>query len=267
MRKIQLIILSLFITTTLFAQTRPFVLGVTEQIKSAELNETRTINIYLPAGYNKDSSRTYPVIYLLDGGVGEDFVHICGVVQFLTEIVDTMPKVIIVGIANIDRKRDFTFIRSVGYYNEDLPTSGGSARFISFIEKELQPYITKHYKTSDSKTIIGQSLGGLLATEILLKKPVLFDNYLIVSPSLWWHGESLLQNVKCESSKDIQVCIAVGKEGEQMEGDARKLANTLTPTGKGSIKSAFLFLPDENHLTILHNAAYQGLEALFAGKK
>jgi predicted alpha/beta superfamily hydrolase len=266
MRKIQLIILSLFFTATLFAQAKPFVLGVTEQIKSAELSETRTINIYLPAGYNKDSSRTYPVIYLLDGGVGEDFVHISGVVQFLTEIVDTLPKAIVVGIANVDRKRDFTFAIDEAY-KKDIPQAGGSAKFISFIEKELQPYITKHYKVSDSKTVIGQSLGGLLATEILLKKPALFDNYLIVSPSLWWHGGSLLQNVKCESSKDIQVCIAVGKEGEQMEGDARKLANNLAPTGKGSIKTAFLFLPDENHLTILHNAAYQGLEALFAGKK
>ncbi|WP_462245489.1 alpha/beta hydrolase-fold protein [Ferruginibacter sp.] len=34
---------------------------------------------------------------------------------------------------------------------------------MDFIEKELQPYIENKYKTINSKTIIGQSLGGLFS--------------------------------------------------------------------------------------------------------
>ena len=60
------------------------------------------------------------------------------------------------------------------------------------IEKELQPYIETKYKTNNDKTIIGQSLGGLFATEVLLKKPTLFNKYIIISPSLWWDNGSLL---------------------------------------------------------------------------
>ena len=70
-------------------EKKPFVLAVTDEIKSAKLGETRVLNIYLPQGYSPDSAATYPVIYLLDGSADEDFVHITGIVQFLSMIVDT----------------------------------------------------------------------------------------------------------------------------------------------------------------------------------
>ena len=60
----------------------PFTLGVTETILSATLGEDRTLNISLPPGYHPDSAARYPVIYLLDGGADEDFIHIAGLVQF-----------------------------------------------------------------------------------------------------------------------------------------------------------------------------------------
>jgi uncharacterized protein len=73
-----------------------------------------------------------------------------------------------------------------------IPNAGGSEKFIRFIAEELQPYIKSTYKVSRS-LLIGQSLGGLLASEIVLKKPELFDDYIIISPSLWWDDESLLK--------------------------------------------------------------------------
>lgn len=72
------------------------------------MNETRTLNIYIPDSYNKNPKTAYPVIYLLDGSANEDFIHVTGLVQFLT-MIQKMPESIIVGIANVDRKRDFTF--------------------------------------------------------------------------------------------------------------------------------------------------------------
>ena len=71
-------------------------------------------------------------------------------------MIEVMPKSIIIGIANIDRRRDFTFPTTVKEDLKDFPTTGKSANFISFIEKELQPYVQQRYKTNASKTIIGQ---------------------------------------------------------------------------------------------------------------
>ena len=248
----------------------PFVLGVADKIQSVELGETRVLNIYLPQGYSPDSAITYPVIYLLDGLANEDFVHIVGIVQFLT-MIETMPKSIVVGIANIDRRRDFTFPTTVEQHKKNYPITGGSQKFIAFIEKELQPFIEKKYKTNDSKTIIGQSLGGLLATEILLKTPALFNNYIIVSPSLWWNNESLLKEapkllLQKQPGNPIKVYVSVGSEGRQMEDDAKKLAEILKTSGKKSLDVSFIYFPNESHLTILHNSVYKGFEILYPKK-
>ncbi|NUO00506.1 MAG: alpha/beta hydrolase, partial [Saprospiraceae bacterium] len=178
----------------LVAKSTDFSIGETLEFHSTILNEKRVVNIYLPNGYHPDSLKKYPVIYLLDGSVDEDFIHISGLVQFGSfSWINMIPETIVVGIANVDRKRDFTYPTNNQKDKADFPTTGGSEKFIAFVEQELQPLIEKTYKTGSSKTIIGQSLGGLLATEILFKNPNLFDRYIIVSPSLWWDDQSLLK--------------------------------------------------------------------------
>ena len=91
-------------------RTKPFVLGVIDEIQSVQLGEKRVLNIYLPEGYNKNDTVTYPVAYLLDGSADEDFIHVTGIYQFNNfPWIARVPKTIIVGIANVDRKRDFTY--------------------------------------------------------------------------------------------------------------------------------------------------------------
>ena len=253
--------------------SKPFILGAIDEIYSKELSENRVLNIYLPAGYNQNDTVKYPVIYLLDGSADEDFIHIVGLVQFFSfEWINQVPKSIVVGIANVDRKRDFTFPTNIQDDKRKYPTSGHSDQFISFIEKELQPFIESSYKTTHEKTIIGQSLGGLLATEILLKKPTLFNKYIIISPSLWWDNGSLLhQNAAFLSENFPQqtaIYIGVGKEGltptkipRVMEVDANLLAEKLK--GGKNVKVFFDYLPQENHGTIMHEAVSNSFKLLY----
>ena len=58
--------------------SKPFILGVIDEIYSKELSENRVLNIYLPAGYNQNDTVKYPDIYLLDGSADEDFIPIVG---------------------------------------------------------------------------------------------------------------------------------------------------------------------------------------------
>jgi len=215
---------------------KPFVLGEIREMQSVLLGETRLLNIYLPEGYDAKDTVKYPVIYLLDGSADEDFIHVVGIVQFNTfSWINRVPRSIVVGIATVDRKRDFTFPSALADEQKRFPTSGHSDKFISFIEKELQPFMEKNYKINTTKTIIGQSLGGLLATEILLKKPALFNKYIIISPSLWWDNGSLLAQSTAIANANffqpIDIYIGVGKEGlapcvtpHVMEVDANLLA-------------------------------------------
>lgn len=279
------IIVLIFFTKVTFGQTektnvsKPFVLGVIEEIQSKELSEKRILNIYLPEGYNANDSIKYPVIYLLDGSADEDFIHITGLVQFNSfEWINQVPKSIVVGIATVDRRRDFTFPTSIEKDKKRFPTSGHSDKFISFIEKELQPFIQNKYKTTNSKTIIGQSLGGLLETEILLKKPALFNKYIIVSPSLWWNNGSLfnqdLTAFQNNFNQQTDIYIAVGKEGATpteipriMEDDANSLFEKIRGIKNKNIKVHFEYLPKENHATILHQAVSNSFKFLYPQEK
>lgn len=283
-----LITLLIFSSPFLFSQnnkskttetTKPFVLGVIDEIQSKELGENRILNIYLPEGYNPKDAEKYPVIYLLDGSANEDFIHISGLVQFNSfEWINQVPKSIVVGIATVDRKRDFTFATTLEKDKKRFPTTGHSDKFIAFIEKELQPFIDKKYKTTESKMIIGQSLGGLLSSEILLKKPSLFNKYVIVSPSIWWDNGSILnidsQILQENFKQPTEIYIAVGKEGltpteipRVMEVDANLLAEKIQASKNKNIKVFFDYFPNENHGTILHLAVFNSFKFFYPQTK
>ncbi|HTN45289.1 MAG TPA: alpha/beta hydrolase-fold protein [Flavipsychrobacter sp.] len=253
---------------------KPFVLGTVRELSSKILNETRTLNIYLPEGYNENDTARYPVVYLLDGSADEDFIHVVGLYQFNSfSWIDRVPPSIVVGIATIDRKRDYTFPSSNAEDKKLLPSSGGSQKFIQFIEKELQPHIEQTFRTNKHRTLIGQSLGGLLATEILLTKPQLFEDYIIISPSLWWDNGSLLDIgsavYRREFDLPLHIYLGVGKEGvtpgknpRVMEVDCNLLAEKLRHSKSKSVQIFFDYLPEEDHATIGHQAVFNALRLL-----
>lgn len=282
MKAVLLTFVLIFCTTLSFAQSspaKPFVLGVIDEIQSQQLAEKRVLNIYLPEGYSQKDTLKYPVIYLLDGSADEDFIHVVGLVQFNTfPWINRIPKSIVVGIANVDRRRDFTYPTTLEEDKKRYKTAGKSEKFIAFLEKELQPYIERTYKTTTSKTIIGQSLGGLLATEILLKKPTLFNKYIIISPSLWWDNLSLLKQPSLLLEENFKqktdIYIGVGKEGlapsdipHVMEVDANLLVDRIQSTKSKHVTVYFDYLPQEDHATVTHQAIFNAMRLLYPSAK
>lgn len=287
MKKIAFLFILVFGTSITFAQKKsdknqaekkPFVLGEIREIDSKILSERRTLNIYLPQSYKANDTIKYPVIYLLDGAADEDFIHVVGLVQYNTfPWINRIPESIVVGIANTNRKRDFTPPATIEMLKQQMPNNGGSEKFISFLEKELQPFIDKHYKTSNSKTIIGQSLGGLLATEILFTKPMLFNKYIIISPSLWWNDGALLKTnpalLEDHFSNQTDIYIGVGKEGlspffdnHVMEVDANLLFDKIKSGKSKAVKVYFDYLPEEDHATVTHPAIFNAFRILYPKK-
>jgi len=256
--------------------SKDFVLGKVETLHSAILGEDRILNVYLPDDY--DSTANYAVIYLLDGSADEDFIHIAGLVQFNTFAwINRIPKSIVIGIANTNRKYNFTSASKRESDHQLVPENGGSADFIAFLEKELQPYVDKRYKTNSSRTLIGQSLGGLLATEILFTKAHLFNKYIIISPSLWWKDGYLLRENPAVLSSTYEnptaVYIGVGKEGSidgsknhVMEEDAKLLAAKIRQAKSKNVQVFFDYLPEEDHATVTHQAVFNALRMLYPKK-
>ncbi|MGE3172634.1 MAG: alpha/beta hydrolase [Planctomycetota bacterium] len=239
-------------------------LGVVDAVDSAALGERRVLNVWLPPGYDGSEAR-YPVICLLDGSAHEDYHHVSGLVQFCT-MYERMPPSIVVGIANVDRYRDFTHPSALAEDRERLPTGGGSAAFLAFVEHELLPHVEARYRTDGRRTLIGQSMGGLLATEVLVDHPELFQDYVIVSPSLWWADRALLERAPAAfAAHDLQgrrVFVCLGKEHPEMHDCADELVQTLRQHAP-AVAVGYETLADETHATVLHMAVYRALRFLY----
>ncbi|WP_105169887.1 alpha/beta hydrolase [Pseudoalteromonas sp. T1lg23B] len=267
MFKIQWLILTVCLSFTAAAKdnliSKPFEFAKTLTFKSQSLQQSRSVHVYLPPSYTQNKQQTYPVIYLLDGSKDEDFIHIAGLVQFANfPWLNILPETIVVGIENIDRKHDFTTPSDNPLDQKELPTHGGAKRFIDFINQELQPMIKRHYRVNETTTLIGQSLGGLLATEILYNHSALFDHFVIISPSLWWNDEALLNQEFNPSQLPKSVYIGVGKEGEQMERIAKQLHEKVTPKLLGKTQLEFGYFPQLNHGDTLHLAVYDAFKKI-----
>ena len=185
------------------AQTdNKIILGTIDSIHSKILNEQRKVWIYVPNSAANDiySRQRYPVVYLLDGDA--HFYSVVGMIQQLSSVNGNSicPEMIVVGILNTDRTRDLTpthvdadppFMDSASSKN-----SGGGEKFISFIEKELIPHIDSLYPTEPYRTLVGHSFGGLTVINALVHHTSLFNAYIAIDPSMWWHHQKLLNEAK-----------------------------------------------------------------------
>ncbi len=89
---------------------RDIVIGKIDSLYSPTLKEQRTVWVHIPQSYHKekDSTRRYPVVYLMDGD--DHFTSVVGMIQRLSAASgnDFCPEMIVVGIPNTDRIRDLT---------------------------------------------------------------------------------------------------------------------------------------------------------------
>lgn len=253
-------------------ESRPLVIGKSDFLHSNILNESRTLNIYLPPNYNAEDSLKYPVIYLLDGGINEDFLHILGLVYYNMQAwIGRLQPSIVVGIEKNNRRRDFTFavsnidfIEEKGFQKSAFPEYGGSEKYMDFLEKELQPYIENNYHANGISTLIGESLAGLLGTEILLERPHLFEQYIIISPSLWWGERELLKRGEnlLDSNLKIPVEIYIAAPSKEEDLGMYAAAENLYHLLKNNVnaKVYFDYLAEELHSTVMHQAVYNAFE-------
>jgi predicted alpha/beta superfamily hydrolase len=240
----------------------PLVIGETFTIDSKVMHEVRRINVYKPPGYT-DSSGRVPVLYMPDGGMAEDFLHVAGLVQVGVGN-GTMRPFLLVGIENTQRRRDTTGPTENPEDRKIAPTVGGSAKFREFIRKELMPLIKSRYRTTNETAIVGESLAGLFVVETFLREPDMFDTYIAFDPSLWWNNGKLVADVpallKGRQLKGKALYVATSS-------DAADLGSRFDGAIKGTVTTGFdwhyVALPAETHATIYHPAALQAFRVLF----
>ena len=240
-------------------------IGETFKIRSEILGEQRRINVYAPAAYGALENERFPVLYMPDGGLGEDFLHLAGLVQ-ISSLNGTMWPFLLVGIENTERRRDLTGPTSTEQDREIAPLVGGSAAFRSFIRDELMPAINAAYRTTGETAIVGESLAGLFVVETLLVEPRLFNTYLAIDPSLWWDGERLVNTAVSllEGQPDLRRSLYLASSNQaEIARTTGRLASLLRD-GAPNVDLIYAEFPGETHLTIYHPAALDGFRKMFA---
>lgn len=151
------VLLASLAPTSTLAEAEPLVVGDTFRLRSEVLDEERVINVYRPPG--AEEGEPLPVLYMPDGGIGEDFLHIAGLVQ-ISALNGTMRPFLLVGIENTERRRDLTGLTKVDGERRVAPRVGGSADFRRFLRQELMPEIEGRYATTGERALVGESLAG-----------------------------------------------------------------------------------------------------------
>ena len=202
MKNLKVIICFLFLALqgSIYSQNE-VVIGKIDSVQSKILEENRKLMVYVPNGGS--DSKSYPVIYLLDGD--GHFTSVVGMIEHLSNN-SIIPQMMVVAIPNTNRTRDLTPTKAEPnppMVPEGLSEqSGGGKNFLSFIEKELFPYIDKNYPTASYRMFIGHSFGGLFVMDALQDKPHLFQSYISIDPSMWWDNKLLLNSFKTTDFSD-----------------------------------------------------------------
>jgi predicted alpha/beta superfamily hydrolase len=251
------------------ATGEPIVIGRSYLVPSAVLHGNRRINVYLPPHYGAPGRR-FPMLFLLDGGAQEDFHHITGLVA-ISSAYGTTQEMIVVGIEGVDRRHDLTSPSSDPADLKAAPTSGGAAAYRRFLVEELKPWVAARYGPSGRTALIGESLAGLFVVETSLREPGAFDDYIAISPSLWWDRQALSREAAADLARQRfegrRLWLAIANETAlypEMKQGMNRLVAALTATPKPGLKWSYTPFPGETHATVYHPAALAAVRALYA---
>lgn len=220
-------------------------------LQSAEVGELRRINVYTPPAYS-ESDRAFPVLYMPDGGVEEDFPHLTNTIDALIRDGAIAP-VIVVGIENTVRRRDLNGPTTVARDLELAPLAGGSGPFRRFIGTELIPEIERRYRTTDERAIVGESAAGGFVVETFFLEPTLFDRYIAMDPTLYWNDRELVRRAEERlpglAGRGLTLWLTAAATPEILPA-TNELAAILDAHAPADLRWTYDPRPDEEHRTI-----------------
>ena len=142
----------------------------------------RFLTVYLPPGYQAETSRHYPVLYALHGYTDDD-LHWMGWQQHFVNLVTITDSAIAAGvIPGLIVVMPNSYTRFQGSMYSNSITTGN---WEDFIASDLVEYVDAHYRTIPERTsrgLVGHSMGGYGAMRIGMKHPDVFASVYAMSP-------------------------------------------------------------------------------------
>jgi predicted alpha/beta superfamily hydrolase len=252
----------------------PALLPLAVQFDITSANTGRTYRIYVSKPVVPAPANGYAVLYVLDA----DTAFATAATQaVLASLLDGRKPVVVVGVGYPDvmatmslRTRDLTpYIpnaETIGKAPLKPEEWGGGDAFHEFMIEELRPVVASMAAVDKSdQSLMGYSLGGLFTLHVLLSNPESYKNYVIGSPSVYWNGKQVLQDLpsfthQVRDGKISPRVLITSAEWEQSAGsrslpehfrmvdNARDVAETLRRIkGTNGYRVDYALFPNETH--------------------
>lgn len=218
--------------------TRNGLVVVTPDWWSNTLGNARAIRVYLPPSYDENPDRAFPVVYLHDGqNLFPGDANFGGQSWEAAAAMDggaasgAIREAILVGIDNTDaRMSEYTPTADPDY------GGGGGGAYLAFVIDEVRPWVDATYRTLEgpaSTGILGSSLGGLISAYAGVRRPDVFGLIGVLSPSTWWDGRMLVNEVGSipyRDSRALRVYVDTGDTGAEDNHDCKPDTDVLVAT-------------------------------------
>jgi predicted alpha/beta superfamily hydrolase len=245
----------------------------------------------LPASY-AGSDKAYPVVFVTDPNFA--FATTRTIRDFSGQRGRNIEEFILVGLVHDpdvapmqSRGRDYTPTDprknpqvKPGRYTGDRYGEAGA--YLAYVEEKVFPLIAANYRADMSrKTLVGHSYGSVFGLYTLFKRPGLFQNYVLGSPSLWF-DDHLLLKIEADyarTHKDLpaKIHMVAGSyetlgptprhyEDNDLAGAMTRFASTLGGRGYPSLTVSSEVAEGEDHFTVFHDVASRGLLRVLPGK-
>jgi predicted alpha/beta superfamily hydrolase len=238
-----------------FAAGAPLNYGQTETIDSKAFSSEREYFVHLPEAYEKNSDKSYPVLYVLHGQW-----DLISTVAIAEAISNSIPELIIIGVDSRGPE-----LRPA--VNSDGTENPAGKQFRSFLLDELLPHSRQTYRIADFSVLSGHSNSGRFVLNTFLDDPRLFDAYFAFSPSLDDEviNKRVMQNPSALTDSHARLFMTLANEGEHMQVPYNQLVSQFSPSEPGSTEFFHEEFPDQTHAASKIASMLFSLNTLFDG--
>ena len=231
---------------------------INDTIFSKFLNKERSIEIQLPRSFNENDEKKFPLVIVLDGDYM--FNMVSGSIDYLSYWGD-IPENIVVGIKqNETRYKDVSVLDNI---NNTPITS--TLSFYNFIENELIPYISKNYRGSTFRIIIGQERTANFINFFLLKENPTIRGYISVSPKFSKNMDKyLIQKLNNTKNKVLYVISSSKNDFKSIYEDVLDTSKSLDSIKNKNVKFKSFIFNNENHYVVPSVSIPSSIRSLYS---
>ncbi len=280
-------IILMLITAGLTAQelqiqkaSKPLIHGNQLTIYSEILQESRTLNVYLPESFHEASKEhTYPIL-MLSGSHGHQFFHmITGLIKHLS-YVNRMPECVVVSVADGKYYAPNVYTNGMWSSRGQIEFDADPDLYVKHLTQELFPFFKKNYRTNDYRMIVGVSGSSVFPLHTFAKVPGLFQAHITVATADmigmgYEEGKTFIDAFE-QAMKDNpkqKAILYLGIAADDMTWNPKyqtnidNLNNALLPFTSKQLRLKTEVIPNEGHYDCIIKAMLSAVEMIFPKQK